>query len=205
MHSNRRKLPVAGALAAVTMIAATSAATGAAGYLAYNWVNDDAAPGGAVSEWRANIGEPAQSGDPQNTGLLLVKRTKSAVDVASGVEIKGAANEPVTQLGFDIRRTSYCTYSPAWTVHLPSGPIGLRCDQGARTDIPNRPNWVRVRFDASNAPQVPWGSTPVDELDINMIDGKDHNPSGKQAQSYLDNLDVNGTLIGTGKPTPAGG
>jgi len=162
------------------------------------------------------------TGDPNdqhNEGLLLVKTGPTnnfASATAELINVKGIA---LTELGYDIRK-----YGP--TTHL--GPLGSHCGAGApRFDIVTTTDfffvgcsspppdfetpgdgWIRLRW-GGNAPLMGFSATTftveqitgtVQRIVIVFDEGTDTGPDFFGA-AILDNIDVNGTLVGEGSVT----
>ncbi|MDB4969522.1 MAG: hypothetical protein JWN44_5211 [Myxococcales bacterium] len=158
---------------------------------------------GAVSaHWRPFSG-PGNS-DP---ALLLDKLAPTATNAAAGAEIDGASGIVLSELGFDVYRGGHCgAGAPRFNVTTVSGATYLfffGCSDGDHTPSPSKPaRFVRVRFhDADARPQLttnpPWpgfGRARIASITIIFDEGTDMG-SGFVA---LDDIDVNGELVGRG-------
>lgn len=155
------------------------------------------------------------SRDRTNEGLLLAKTGPTNNNAAATARLKDVPST-VTELGYDIRKAG-----------APASPIGSHCGAGApRFDIvtrsgaiffigcnspPGTPTavstgWTRLRWGASTLAFGQDGSTvalstlKVKEIDIVFDEGTD--ASGAPdffGLAVLDNVDVNGTLVGQGR------
>jgi len=172
--------------------------TGVAGTIAFT---DAACPTGDLN-------------DQHNEGLLLVK-TGPTVNFASAtaelINVKGIS--PLTELGFDIRKTgtainpagSHCgAGAPRFNVVTTDGMvhfIGCNSPPGVQTASTST-GWIRLRWDATllGAAFPPITSVEVVQRIVIVFDeGQD--PSGGPDEfgaAILDNIDVNGILVGHG-------
>ena len=160
------------------------------------------------------------TGDPkdkQNEGLLLVKTGPTTNVAAALAEIKGLPkNLILTELGYDIRkpganqtdpRGSHCgAGAPRFNITTTTGFFFLGCNSPPPTTDTPGIGWQRLRW-GGTAPLMAFASsgvlTPVTgtvkELEIVFDEGQD--PSGGPDQfgaAVLDNIDVNGVLVGRG-------
>ena len=155
--------------------------------------------------------------DKRNEGLLLAKTGPTANFASAGAKINGVTGMVITELGYDIRKPG---------TELSVGPRGSHCGAGApRFNITTRDGttyfigcnsppavqqpgqgWVRLRWGGA----VPLlalpaaGGAPVDistlevvRLEIDFDEGQDTLPDNFGA-AVLDNIDVNGVLVGRG-------
>ena len=154
--------------------------------------------------------------DPHR-GLLLSKNGPTADCSSAGATITGVKGMTVPagfELGFDYRNGGHCgAGSPRYNVVVtpPSGPNTFHfvggCANGTKTPAPqDTVEWTRVRFNTSipaqSSPVIPPGSTIV-SINLLVDEGTDStstpdDPSGV-GLSVVDNLDINGTLITTGR------
>jgi len=146
-----------------------------------------------VAKWLNGAGLP-DPGVPSNYGLFLARlvpvqafpETNAAF---AGAFVKNLAGLPsITELGFDIRLDSPCTFDPVIRVATSNGRIrNFPCNTGTRTPAPGGQGfWDRVRF---RVPPFPPGVTVSGIL---IAFGQFENmPSAAR----LDNFDVNGTFI----------
>ena len=151
--------------------------------------------------------------DQRNQGLLLVKTGPTANFAAATAELINVKGITLTELGYDIRKLG-----------LSTDPLGSHCGAGApRFDVvtsdgvvhflgcgsppptsqqPSATGWIRLRWNlaglaAAFPPILP--SDTVKRIVIIFDEGQD--PSGGPDQfggAILDNIDVNGTLVGHG-------
>ncbi len=158
-----------------------------------------------TSQWTKNLGLDDNNGKNNRKGLLLSKNAPTATNSAAGANIRGVKGIVLTELGYDVRDGSHCsggaprfdvvTVEDPGTVHF----IGA-CTNGTVT--PNTPvaGWSRVRFDPANPhnafPPIPAGQH-VSVMDITFDEGTD-TAGGMPGLAVIDNIDINGKLIGSG-------
>jgi len=157
--------------------------------------------------------------DQHNEGLLMVKTGPTSNNAAAVAELKKVKGIVLTELGYDIRK-----YGPG--TH--AGPFGSHCGAGAprfdvettvgsffigcsspppTTEVPGQ-GWIRLRWGKS-VPLIGFSSscgTPsgscavtgtVTRIQIVFDEGQDAGPDFFGA-AILDNIDVNGMLVGHG-------
>jgi hypothetical protein len=145
-------------------------------------------------------------------GLLLNKNGPTPNCSASGATIKGfRPGTPISELGFDYRDGGHCgAGAPRFNITSTGGfTYFVGCAAGTHTPAPQDPQWVRVRFGnadvfpaSTSAPPFLFGTTQVRSIDIIFDEGTDtpstSDPTGV-GLAVLDNIDVNGTLITSGR------
>ncbi len=171
---------------------------------------DPGGTGTVASQWVKHLGlqDPGET-DVENWGWLLSKNTASATNSAAFGRVMlvcctGNLNiKPLTELGFDIRNGGHCgSGSPRFNVltadnvnHFVGG-----CANGTITPSTS-PGWRRVRFDPTNSAQAFPPILPTDvvvKIFVVADEGVDIGPDFSGV-SILDNIDVNGDLIGEPK------
>jgi hypothetical protein len=169
----------------------------AAGVKVQPWVYDPDGTGVSQAAWVTQQGL-ADAGR-SNHALYLTKSAATATNAAAGatVEFSGVLSE----LGFDYRNDGHCgAGAPRFNVYTTAGTyFFFGCAYGVHTPSTENASWTRVRFgngDAFPADGVtPWpgfGSVQVTGIDIVFDEGTDVGPGF----AYLDNIDVNGILVG---------
>jgi len=155
--------------------------------------------------------------DKRNEGLLLAK-TGPTPNVASAVaRLKNVKGLTLTELGYDIRkpgldqndpRGSHCgAGAPRFNVTTSDGFWFVGCNSPPPTVTASGDGWLRLRW------SPPTGFEPaaagftaitgtVISIDIVFDEGQDTGPDNF-GLAVLDNIDVNGTLVGKG-PTQGG-
>jgi len=165
--------------------------------------------------------------DPHNQGLLLAKTGPTANNAAGQAELKGVKGMTVTELGYDLRkpmsttdpRGSHCgAGAPRFDVIAEDGTdyfIGCNSPTPAQTSN-GSPGWLRLRYGGSAGRLMAYGPSgmlvDISTLKVKSIfiifdEGQDTGPDNF-GLAVLDNIDVNGTLVGhgpTGHDTDGGG
>jgi hypothetical protein len=177
------------------------------------WLNGIGCPTNAVtfdgSSTTPYTDSACPTGDPKdqhNEGLLMVKTGPTANVAAAVAELKKVKGITLTELGYDIRKSGGTGASP----------LGSHCGAGApRFDVVtqdgvthfigcNSPpvpptgastGWVRLRWSPATA--FPPIVGPVERIQIVFDEGQDTGPDFFGA-AILDNIDVNGMLVGHG-------
>ena len=169
-------------------------------------------PDGIFTDPACLTGDPK---DKQNEGLLLVKTGPTSNFAAAVAEIKGLPkNLMLTELGYDIRkpganqndpRGSHCgAGAPRFNITTTTGFFFLGCNSPPPTTDTPGIGWQRLRW-GGTAPLMAFASsgvlTPVTgkvtQLEIVFDEGQDTGPDNFGA-AVLDNIDVNGVLVGRG-------
>lgn len=154
--------------------------------------------------------------DKHVRGLLLAK-TGPTSNVASAVaQIGGVRGKTLTELGYDIRkpggasdpRGSHCgAGAPRFNVVTADGSLYfLGCNSPSAEVETVGDGWIRLRwggssplmaFPASGGGPVDIQGMTVESITIVFDEGQDAGPD-QFGLAVLDNVDVNGRLVGTG-------
>jgi hypothetical protein len=159
------------------------------------------------------------TGDPRdrsNQGLLLVKTGPTANFAAAGAELKTVKGMTVTELGYDIRkpgvsadpRGSHCgAGAPRFDITTKNGQsFFLGCNSPPAPVQQPGNGWLRLRwggttplmaFNATTGALVNIGTLEIKSIDIVFDEGQDAGPDNF-GLAVLDNIDVNGKLVGQG-------
>jgi hypothetical protein len=163
------------------------------------------------------------SSDSHNQGLLLAKTGPTANWASAGANITGVKGVTLTELGYDIRkygpdtragaRGSHCgAGAPRFNVTASDGVtydfIGCNSAATPATSEVDGQGWIRLRWGsgtilafAANGPAagtiVNISGIKVSSIQIVFDEGQDINPDFF-GFAVLDNIDVNGTLVGRG-------
>lgn len=146
--------------------------------------------------WHAREGLPDNAG--QSNHALHMARTDPAATGSAGAVIAGAEGITLSELGFDYKNGEHCTATaPRFLVRTePNGDrYRFGCAGGMHTPAPaDMLNWTRVRFTDIDAVLVegttPWpGFNNVTVRSLVVV-------FDELGVVHLDNLDVNGILIG---------
>lgn len=182
-----------------------------------------------AAEWKGGIGcaptDPCGStaGDPQDNfgvGLLLAKTGPTGQFASAGVKLTGVRGITLTELGYDIRkpgvantdpRGSHCgAGAPRFDITTSDGVthfLGCNSPPPTSQDATVGLGWIRLRWVApltTAFPPVLPTSGSIVSISIVFDEGTD--PSGGPDSfglAVLDNIDVNGQLIGSGPRGPA--
>ena len=191
-----RQICVLLALAALGAGAAVGSAFGAGSKLSVNpWTYDPGKTGIIVSAWVPHTGLPDSGGSDH--GLVLQKNGLTATNAAAGASVLGVKGMTLTDLGYDVKNGSHCSGgAPRFDVDASDGFhfVGA-CTNGTLTGSltdSRGATWSRYRFsDAQAFPPISPTAT-VNTIDIVFDEGTDQGTG----QAVIDNIDVNGTLVG---------
>ena len=169
---------------------------------------------GAYMEPGCPTGDPR---DTENTGLLLVKGGPTNDNASSGANIVGVQGVVLKELGYDFRRGLHCgAGSPRFDIDTADGksyflgcnsPVATSTTPAATTPYPASATsgFVRLRWGGTSPLQAYNASTgnletvasQVKHLSIVFDEGQDTGPDFT-GMAILDNIDVNGVLVGLG-------
>lgn len=154
--------------------------------------------------------------DTRNEGLLLAKTGPTAQYTAAGVNLKDVKGTPLTELGYDIRkpgtvddlRGSHCAAgSPRFLIITMKGKTYfIGCNSPPPDSQTAGNGWLRLRwggngtllaYDASTNQLTNISGVHVRIIQVVLDDGQDSAPDNF-GLAVLDNIDVNGTLVGQG-------
>lgn len=153
------------------------------------------------------------SNDQRNQGLLLVKTGPTSNFAAATAELINVKGITLTELGYDIRKAgadgnsplgSHCgAGAPRFDVITTDGVDHfVGCNSPAPTSIMPSGDWIRLRW--QSVPLIGIAAFPpiaptdvVSRIVIVFDEGSDTGPDFFGA-AILDNIDVNGTLVGRG-------
>ena len=148
--------------------------------------------------------------DKKNEGLLLAKTGPTTNFAAAGAALNGVKGIPLSELGYDIRKQllpvntagSHCgAGAPRFNVVTSDGVNHfVGCNSPPAVVMGASTGWIRLRWDPATAfpPILPTNNT-VRAITIIFDEAQD--PSGGPdtfGLAVLDNIDVNGTLVGRG-------
>ena len=142
--------------------------------------------------------------DPRNEGLLLVKTGPTTNFASAGAEVKGVKGITLTELGYDIRTGSHCgAGAPRFNVVTSDGVLHfVGCSSAATPPIviAASPAWQRLRWGTAGV--IPAFPTPIGPSDvvqsITIIFDEGQDTPFESGLAVLDNIDINGTLVGRG-------
>lgn len=167
------------------------------------WVFNPGDVPGIESAW-----EPFSGHGHSDPALVMLKLQPTAVDAAAGASVEGADGEVLTELGYDVFDGGHCgAGAPRFDVVADNGKLYFfGCNgYGTHTPAPDKPTtFTRVRFgDADAVPQdgvYDWpgfGHVTLVSIDLVFDEGPDDGPDFT-GFTAVDNIDVNGELVGRG-------
>jgi hypothetical protein len=174
----------------------------ASGLSTQPYVYDPTSSGAVAAQWVDHIGAPVQNGtNGARQGLLLSKNATAPAEAQAGVIITNAEGLTLTELGFDVRDGGQCSaISPHFVVVTTDGAVHVVGGCGKGTTLPAPViGWKRMRFDPSKPDQASPPITPgeqVKSLAVIVDQGPESGPSAAGGLVVLDNIDINGVLIG---------
>jgi hypothetical protein len=154
-----------------------------------------------------------QTGDPSDTtnqGLLLVKTGPTGNNASAGAVLKNVKGITLTELGYDLRkpganpndpRGSHCGAGAArFNVTTSDGFWFVGCNSPAASVAASGDGWMRLRWTAGfkDGAISPFTGT-VQSISIVFDEDQDTGPDNFGV-AIIDNIDVNGELLGSGKP-----
>jgi hypothetical protein len=163
---------------------------------------------GTFTDGACPTGDPK---DQHNEGLLLVKTGPTGNFASAVAELNRVKGITLTELGWDIRKQggsasplgSHCgAGAPRWNIVTTDG-VGhfLGCNSPPPTSqTPSATGWTRMRWGAAGLAAAFPPVTPtetVSRIQIVFDEGQDTGPDFFGA-AILDNIDVNGALVGQG-------
>lgn len=155
--------------------------------------------------------QTGDSSDKNNQGLLLAKTGPGQNNASAGAVLKNVKGITLTELGYDLRkpganqndaRGSHCDNGAArFNVTTSDGFWAVGCNAPAPTVEAFGNGWMRLRWAPvgykDNTVLSPITGT-VQSISIVFDDGQDIGPDNF-GLAVIDNIDVNGTLVGSGK------
>ena len=161
------------------------------------FIFDPGDSGIVVAAWVTHQGLP--DAGKSDHALYLQKDGSTSVVATAGAVIRGVEGIILNELGFDVRNDGHCsTGAPRFNVITTTGDLySFGCSYGIHNPINS--DWSEVRFtDADASPQLsspPWpgfGNVEVESIMIVFDEGTDQGIGS----TFLDNIDINGILIG---------
>ena len=168
-------------------------------------VNDPTNSGTVGAALLDAAGVPVSSGTPSNPGnlaLALSKTVHAPAGTSAGAQLVGAENlVKLTELGFDVRQGGHCTANSPHFVVVTSDDVThvvTGCANGTIQTAPAH-GWIRVRFDPANPAQASPPIAPgqsIKSIAIVLDQGPEATPNPGGGLVVLDNIDVNGVIVG---------
>lgn len=164
---------------------------------AWPYAYDPAGSNSVAATWVDGTGTNSTATvDSRQQGLLLSKTSAASNQAQAGVVIRTVEGMTLTELGYDIRNGGQCTaMSPRFVVVTSDDVVHkIGCSTGTSQPAPAA-GWKRLRFDPANpaqtSPLIQSGSK-VKSIYL-VLDG---GPESGASLVVLDNIDMNGALIG---------
>jgi hypothetical protein len=165
--------------------------------------SDSACPPGAADPMDSHA-----NGDNHNQGLLLVKSGPTNNNASDGANLNGVNGITLTELGYDIRHGSHCgAGAPRFDVQTSTGFFFVGCSSPAPDSTVLGDQFDRLRW-GNGAPgsvtgfsstcATPSGSCGVTGTVQSISVVFDEGSTDGNGFAVLDNIDVNGTLVGHG-------
>ena len=152
-----------------------------------------------AGEWVKHLGLP-QDSDKNRFGLILSKNGTTPTNASAGLVVHGVKGLHLTELGFDVRNGGHCgAGAPRFNVVTSDGVTRFYgCVYGTHIPSTPAPGWQRVRFFTNvsypGAPAI-TGDLTIASISIVFDEGTDTGPDFS-GMVVLDNIDINGVLIG---------
>lgn len=156
-------------------------------------------------------GCPTAPSDRTNQGLLLVKTGPSENNASAGAVLKNVKGTTLTELGYDLRkpgtdqndvRGSHCGAGAArFNVTTSDGFWFIGCNSPAPEVVATGDGWMRLRWIGptgyKDGVTLSTITGTVKSISIVLDEGPDVGPDNFGV-AILDNIDVNGVLVGQG-------
>jgi hypothetical protein len=178
--------------------------------------DDPTATGLISSKWVTHQGLP--DAGKSDHALVLKKEVATLTAGSAGGNVHGVKNLTLTELGFDVETLTHCSLvAPRFEVTLADGSVFRFGCLDATTQTATGPDsqgdaWTRMRFSDDDAvwvggatttwPGFATGSAQAQAIRIVFDEGTDTLGVLSPGLSRLDNVDVNGKLMG--KPGAGG-
>jgi hypothetical protein len=167
---------------------------------AWPYAYDPASTNTVAATWMDGTGvassNAASATDTRNQGLLLSKTSTASNQAQAGVVIHNVEGISLTELGYDLRSGSQCTSTSPRFVVVTSDDVvhKIGCAAGTAQPAPVT-GWKRLRFDPANSSQTVPAIVPGSKVKTMhlVLDG---GPETGSSLVVLDNINVNGKLIG---------
>jgi hypothetical protein len=179
----------------------------------------------ATTPTRTYTDPACTTGDPKDKrveGLLLAKTGPTSNNAEPFAELKNLKNIPITELGYDLRKTGNTTapqgstcsvQAPMFQLQTKTDVYYIACNPPPPDSQTAGDGFIRLRW-GGTVPLMAYknGSvlTDITGMDFDKIfivfqdgyEGPTTADSSKFGLAVLDNIDVNGTLVGRGPTEP---
>jgi hypothetical protein len=166
---------------------------------AWPYAYDPAVSNTVAATWMDSTGVSSGANnttDPRNQGLLLSKTSAASNQAQAGVVIREVEGMSLTELGYDMRSDGQCiATSPRFVVVTSDDVVHkIGCATGTAQPAPAT-GWKRLRFDPANPAQTTPAISPGTQVkSIHLV--LDGGPETGSSMVVLDNIDINGRIIG---------
>jgi hypothetical protein len=173
------------------------------GLQAIPFTSDPNLTGTVSAEWVRGPGVPVVNTDDQNKyGLVLTKYSPTSTAASAGANITGVSGISITEIGFDVAEGGHCTATaPRFVITTTDSVVHnvVGCAMGTSVLPAPALGWKRVRFDVTNLAQAVPPINPTSTVQsMSVVLDKGPDATTKSGNDILDNIDVNGSLIGRG-------
>jgi hypothetical protein len=165
---------------------------------AWPFAYDPASSNTVAATWMDGTGvsSAASNSDTRNQGLLLSKTSAASNQAQAGVQVRDVEGMSITELGYDIRNGGQCTATtPRFAIVTTDEVVHKTgCAIGTSQPAPAA-GWKRLRFDPANPAQMNPPITAGSKVKsvYLLMDG---GPETGASLVVLDNVDINGKIIG---------
>jgi len=181
----------------VALIITSSSGGGTSGTMFAQPYMSDSQSGTLAAAWVDNLGaSPLSTTDARNRGLVLAKSASALATAWAGASIQNVTGMSLKELSFDFRASIPCSAdSPHFVVVTTDG---VKHMVGGCTSSPNAPpssaptGWTRLWFDLSQGTQAI--SSPIQSISLVL----DKGTASTGSIAVIDNIEVNGVLVGKG-------
>lgn len=168
-------------------------------------VNDPSNSDAVGAQWLDAAGVPVASQTTGTSGtraIALSKSPNAPANATAGVQVVSTESlTKLTELGFDVRQGGHCTATSPHFVVVTSDDVThvfTGCANGTIQTAPAA-GWIRVRFDPANPVQASPPIAPgqqIKSIAVVLDEGPEASPNPGGGLVILDNIDVNGVIIG---------
>jgi hypothetical protein len=155
---------------------------------------DPADTGAVASRWVYGAGVPGDVTDPTNQGLVLANNASASSQTRAGVILSNVEGLTLSMLGYDLRQGSLCSARGPRFVVVTNDEVAHTVGdcRSANAQPTQVKGWTRFQFDPAQATPAIAPSSTVKSIALMLDDG----PEASGGMAVLDNINVNGTLVG---------
>ncbi len=166
---------------------------------AWPFAYDPASSNTVAATWMDGTGvssTASNTSDTRNQGLLLSKTSAASNQAQAGIVVRDVEGMSLTELGYDIRNGGQCTSTtPRFAIVTIDDVVHKTgCASGTTQSAPVA-GWKRLRFDPANPAQTNPPIAPGSKIkSVYLV--MDGGPETGSTVVVLDNVDINGKIIG---------